>query len=246
MATIGISGLGLTGVLRMTWVQDQLVHVVDHSQAGETSGTWTGLACPAHGLSPGADVDNAVLQRLAAHGEIADLTWETPDDITAGHGEAFQAAIQAYNAADTERAEQLWEQVQAIWSRAWSLNYAALELLQHTGLTRFSPVKPQQWVVASFEHHTSPHSLPQPHIHNIVITNLTTAGSALLSPSLAVISPGAWFDLRCSTPIWHLWATSSAELRAFGPRILTRFHACLFGSRRSSFKLLVHIRARER
>ena len=191
MATIGISGLGLTGVLRMTWVQDQLAHVLDHSQAGETSGTWTGLACPAYGLSPGADVDNAMLQRLAAHGEIADLTSETPDDITAGHGEAFQAAIQAYNAADTRRAEQLWEQVQAIWSRAWSLNYAALELLQHTGLTRFSPVKPQQWVVASFEHHTSPHGLPQPHIHNIVITSLTTAGSALPSRSLAVISPGA-------------------------------------------------------
>ena len=60
-----------------------------------------------------------------------------------------------------------------LWSRAWSLNYAALELLQHTGLTRFSPVKPQQWV-AAFEHHTSPHGLPQPHIHNIVIASSTT------------------------------------------------------------------------
>ena len=103
-----------------------------------------------------------MLQRLAATGEIADLIWEAPDDITAEHGEAFRAAIHAYNAADTERAEQLWEQVQAIWSQAWSLNYAALELLQRTGLTRFSPVKPQHWVVASFEHHTSPHGLPQP------------------------------------------------------------------------------------
>jgi hypothetical protein len=129
------------------------------------------LACLAYGLSPGADVDNAMLRRLAAHGQIANLTWETPDDITAEHGQAFQAAIQACNAADPQRAEQLWENVQAIWSRAWSLNYAAPELLQRTGLTRFSPVKPQKWVVASFERHTSPHGLPQPHIHNIVITS---------------------------------------------------------------------------
>jgi hypothetical protein len=54
------------------------------------------------------------------------------------------------------------------------LNYAVLELMQGTGLTRFSPVKPQRWVVASFEHYTSPHGLPHPHIHNIVIGGLTT------------------------------------------------------------------------
>jgi hypothetical protein len=64
--------------------------------------------------------------------------------------------------------------LQAIWSRAWSANYAVLELMQGAGLTRFSPVKPQHWVVASFEHHTSPHGLPQPHVHNIVIGGLTT------------------------------------------------------------------------
>ena len=29
--------------------------------------------------------------------------------------------------------------------------------------------EPQHWVVASFEHHTSPHGLPRPHIHNIAI-----------------------------------------------------------------------------
>ena len=46
--------------------------------------------------------------------------------------------------------------------------------MQGTGLTRFAPVKPQQWVVASFEHHTSPHGLPRPHVHNIVIGGLTT------------------------------------------------------------------------
>jgi hypothetical protein len=73
-----------------------------------------------------------------------------------------------------QRADELWEKVQAIWSQARSANYAVLEFLQGTGPTRFSPVKPQQWMVASFERHTSPHGLPRPHIHNIVITSFTT------------------------------------------------------------------------
>jgi hypothetical protein len=68
----------------------------------------------------------------------------------------------AYQTADSERADELWEKVRAIWSQAWSANYAVLEFLQGTGLTRFSPVKPQQWMVASFEHHTGPHGLPRP------------------------------------------------------------------------------------
>jgi hypothetical protein len=123
-------------------------------------------------------VDNATLQNLVAGGdEIADLVWEAPDEFTAEHGEVFQAAIRAYHAADAERADELWENVRAISSQAWSANYAVLEFFQNTGLTRFSPVKPQQWVVASFEHHTSPHGAPHPHIHNIVLTSLTTAAS---------------------------------------------------------------------
>jgi len=119
-------------------------------------------------------VDNATLRHLAAGSEIADLIWEAPDELTAEHGQVFQAAIRAYHAADAERADELWEKVRAVWSQAWSANYAVLEFLQGTGLTRFSPVKPQHWVAASFEHHTSPHGLPRPHIHNIVITALTT------------------------------------------------------------------------
>jgi hypothetical protein len=59
----------------------------------------------------------------------------------------------------------------------WSANYAAPEFMQGTGLTRFAPVKPQHWVVASFEHHTSPHGLPRPHIHNIALLRLTTAAN---------------------------------------------------------------------
>ena len=170
MTAIAIDGMGLTGVLRITWVQDNLAHVVDHSHSDETSGTWTGLACPGHGLALGTDVDNAMLQHLAARSGIADLTWEAPDELTAEHAQVFQATMRAYHAGDSQHANQLWENLQAIWSRAWSANYAVLEFMQGTGLTRFAPVKPQQWVVASFEHHTSPHGLPRPHVHNIVLT----------------------------------------------------------------------------
>jgi hypothetical protein len=72
----------------------------------------------------------------------------------------------------------LWEKTQTVWSKAWAANHAALELVQRAGLTRFSPVKPQRWVVASFEHHCGPHGLPQPHVHNIVVAALTTPASA--------------------------------------------------------------------
>ena len=97
---IAISGMGLTGVLRLTWVQDNLAHVLEHSHADETSGTWTGLACPSHGLALGADVDNAVLQDMAAGSELADLIWEPPDEFTAGHAQAFKDAMCAHLAGD--------------------------------------------------------------------------------------------------------------------------------------------------
>ncbi len=80
--------------------------------------------------------------------------------------------MQAYHAGHHETAEQHWHELQATWSRAWSANYTALELLQNAGITTFSPVKPQRWVIASFEHHCGPHGLPRPHIHNVVLTGL--------------------------------------------------------------------------
>jgi hypothetical protein len=177
MTAMAITGMGLTGVLRITWLQDNLAHVLHHSQADETSGTWTGLACPGHGLAVGADVDNAVLREMAAASELADLVWDAPDDFTAEHTRVFHAAMRAHQGGDSGRARQLWEDLQAVWSQAWSANYAVLEFMQGTGLTRFVPVKPQHWVAASFEHHTSPHGLPRPHIHNIVLTGLTTAAN---------------------------------------------------------------------
>ncbi len=124
-------------------------------------------------LALGSDVDATTLRRLASDGEIADLTWEAPDHLAAEHGQVFQAAIAAYQAAEPGPAEELWEKVRAVWSQAWSANYAALEFLQDTGLSRFSPVKPQRWLAASFEHHCGPHGLPSPHIHNIIVVALT-------------------------------------------------------------------------
>jgi hypothetical protein len=106
---IAISGMGLTGVLRLTWVQDNLDHVLEHCETDETSGTWTGLACPRHGLALGADVDNAVLQDMAAGSELADLIWEPPDEFTADHAQAFRDAMCAHLAGDAGRASQLWE-----------------------------------------------------------------------------------------------------------------------------------------
>jgi len=68
MTALAITGMGLTGVLRLTWVQDNLDHVLEHCEADEPSGTWTGLAGPGYALALGADVDNAMLQHLAAGG----------------------------------------------------------------------------------------------------------------------------------------------------------------------------------
>jgi hypothetical protein len=164
--------MGLGGVLRMTWMQDRLEHVLEHCETDEPSGTWTGLACPDHRLALGSDVDNSTLSRLCARGEVADIIWESPEDLTTEHRHAFEAALDAYRAGNSKTAELMWQELRIIWSSAWTANYAALQLLQDVGLTRFSPVKPQRWVIASFEHHCSPHGWSHPHIHNIVITRL--------------------------------------------------------------------------
>ena len=88
MTAISITGMGLTGVLRITWVRDNLAHVLDHSHTDETTGPF-GLACPGQGLALGTDVDDATLRHLAAGSEIADLTWEAPDELTTDHAEVF-------------------------------------------------------------------------------------------------------------------------------------------------------------
>ena len=110
MADISIDGAKLSGVLRLTWMTDQLAHVLDHSQTDEPTGTWTGLACPDHGLPLGADVDNATLQRLTAHSDVADLIWEAPADLATEHGQLLLAAIQAHQTGNHEIGERLWQQ----------------------------------------------------------------------------------------------------------------------------------------
>jgi hypothetical protein len=189
MANSGSTAAALSGTMRMTWVQDHLAHVLEHAETDEPSGTWTGLACPDHALALGADVNTAALRRMSTHGELADLIWEAPEKLTADHAERLQAALQAHYATNPELAERLWRDVQALWSHAWAANYAALELLQNAGLTRFAALKPQRWVVASFEHHCGPHGLPRPHVHNIVLTDLTVGAPA----------PGK--DSRSSPPV---------------------------------------------
>ena len=41
MTALAFTGMGLTGVLRLTWVHDNLAHVLEHCEVDEPSGTWT-------------------------------------------------------------------------------------------------------------------------------------------------------------------------------------------------------------
>ena len=66
MTATGIPGARPGAVLRMTWVQDRLAHILDHSDAVKPSGTWTGLARPDHGLPMGADVDTCPVTGISA------------------------------------------------------------------------------------------------------------------------------------------------------------------------------------
>lgn len=167
--SIRIQGAGLHGTLRLRLVDDGLAHVLEHAQTDETSGTWTGLACPDHGHPIGADVAIAVLTAMCADREIADLLWEAPAGLTGPHNEVFQRAMQAFQAGDIQLAEQHWRELAAIWSHAWAANYDVLAYMQEVGLDRFGSDPPQRWVIASFEHHASPHGVNAPHVHNVVI-----------------------------------------------------------------------------
>ena len=162
-------------------------------------------------------MDTATLQRPSARSELADLIWEASADLTTEHGQLFQAALQADNAGRPEAAGQLWQQVTAVWSRAWRANHTALELLQHAGLTRFSPVKPHRWVVASFEHHCGPHGLPAPHVHNIVLTDLTTGTPPRPSPH--ALLPGAVTGTRPLVSYRdRMWASTLQQAALIGAR----------------------------
>jgi len=111
---IRISGAGLTGALRLTWIRDNLTHVIDHANADEPTGTWIGSACADFGLAIGSDVDIGVLRNLCRDGEIADLIWEAPADLVSEHNKAHQAALQTYEAGNIEVAEHEWSKAQAL------------------------------------------------------------------------------------------------------------------------------------
>ena len=78
MTSTSITAPGLSGVMRMTWLHDDLAHVLEHADVDEPSGTWTGLACHDHDLALEGDVDNATLRRLASDSKIADLVLGSP------------------------------------------------------------------------------------------------------------------------------------------------------------------------
>src|ERR1044072_4883512 len=128
--------------------------------AGPTSRPARGTGWPAQITARGGAVDDAPLGRRAARSAIADLIWEPRPELAAEHGQLLQAAIQAAQDGNPDRGEQLRQQVQQVWSLAWSANYAALKSVQDAGLSRFSPARPQRWVAASFEHHRGPHGRP--------------------------------------------------------------------------------------
>lgn len=154
--------------MRLTHLRE-LAHVLSAPTA-ETSGTWTGLACPAHGLTVGSDVDPAVLRRLviaargAGHG-CYDFIWTASPDFAAVHGSAFVRALEAYEAGQGEDTSAF----EALWSVAWAGNWNALEAVQGSGIRSVASRDPHRFLIASYEHHTGPHSLAAPHVHNIVI-----------------------------------------------------------------------------
>jgi hypothetical protein len=115
-----------------------------------------------------------MLTELCGQGEVADLVWEAPPPLACAHEEAYRLATHGYATLDLEMGELHWRDLEAIWSQAWTANCDVLQFMQETGLERFSPLKPQRWVVASFEHHSGPHGVGHPHIHNIVVAPLTT------------------------------------------------------------------------
>ena len=174
MAAIGITGMGVTGVVRMTWVQDDLAHVLEHCEADEPSGTWTGLACSGYGLALGGDADNAVLRRLADGSEIADLTWEAPDELAAEHAQVFQDAIARL------QCRRIRARREALGGSRGRLVASLVGELRGTGVHAEcgpEPVFARQAPAMDGRLLRAPHQPPRPrhpHVHNIVISGLTT------------------------------------------------------------------------
>ena len=140
----------------------------------------------AHGpASPAPTTDSSSAQtsttprcRRLAQGDLADLVWEAPDDFTAEHASSASPRSEPTKPVSSKKASDSGSKRRPCGPAPGQPTTRPSELLQAAGLTRFSPVKPQRWVIASFEHHCGPHGLPHPHIHNIVMTGLTTKSKA--------------------------------------------------------------------
>ena len=179
MTSTSITAPGLSGVLRMTWVHDDLAHVLEHADTDEPSGTWTGLACRDHDLPLGGDVDNATLRRLAADGKIADLVWEAPEELAAEHAQSFHAAMRALpHRAFRGRPNSNGSRCRRSGHGPGLRTTRRSNCYRTRGSRRSRRSNRSAGSVASFEHHCGPHGLPHPHIHNIVITRLTTGTPA--------------------------------------------------------------------
>jgi len=87
-------------------------------------GTWSYPATSGTGRVPTGSGGSSAVR------SIADLTWEAPDELTVRHAQAFQTAMRAYHVGNSERADQQWENLQAIWPQAWSATCAMLEFMR--------------------------------------------------------------------------------------------------------------------
>jgi hypothetical protein len=87
----------------------------------------------------------------------------SPPDIWTGPAcPDYRLTVGADVDGHTETADRFWQQAHTLWSQAQAANCAARRRVQHTGVTRFCPVKPQHWVVASSGHHCKPYGVPSP------------------------------------------------------------------------------------
>ena len=97
MTAIAIDGMGLTGVLRLTWVQDNLAHVLDHSRQG------------ALGVLGGAQPGPDGVPVEAGEGDVVDI------DRLETHGDAFEHGFPTGPTGLLERLRP--EGVEVFWAR---------------------------------------------------------------------------------------------------------------------------------
>ena len=142
MTATGISGAGPGGVLRMTRVQDRPARVLELSDAGEPSGSWTGLARSDDGLTAGADVNTTTPASAAGLRPARRPGLGRPAAWPPGTPSCSRPPLRAFDRGRAEAAERFSQQARTLWSQAQAASCAALPNLQHTGLTRFCPVTP--------------------------------------------------------------------------------------------------------